>query len=86
MEPVPYTIRASDVDEVLTAYGAPDDVREDARAHIMEQVLDIDDIVRTAPADGTARQEAALAVIEDILIRDGYVDASSREGRLYPPL
>jgi hypothetical protein len=49
MEPVPYRIRAEDVDEVLTAYEASDDVRVEARAYVLRQLVEIDDVVRTAP-------------------------------------
>jgi CBS-domain-containing membrane protein len=48
-DPVPYHIRAEDIDEVLTAYDAPADIREQAREHVMRSVMDIDAIVRTAP-------------------------------------
>ena len=85
MDPVPYTIREEDVEEVLTAYEAPDDIRAAARDHVMKQMTDIDDIVRTAPEqDRGDRQELALAAIEDILIRDGFVDLGADETRLYP--
>lgn len=85
MDPVPYTVREEDVEEVLTAYEAPDDVRPAARDHVMKQITEIDEIVRTAPeGDGNGRQELALAAIEDILIRDGFVDLAADEPRVYP--
>jgi hypothetical protein len=85
MDPVPYTIREEDVEEVLSAYEAPEDIRAAARDHVMKQVVDIDDIVRTTPEqDRGDRQEVALAAIEDILIRDGYVELGADEARLYP--
>jgi hypothetical protein len=85
MDPVPYTIREEDVEEVLTAYETPDDIRAAARDHVMKQVIDIDDIVRTTPErDRGDRQEVALAAIEDILIRDGFVDLAPDETRIYP--
>lgn len=85
MDPVPYTIREADVEEVLTAYETPADTRAAARDHVMKQVMEIDEIVRTAPEQGgNDRQELALAAIEDILIRDGFVDLAADESRIYP--
>jgi hypothetical protein len=105
MEPVPYEIRAEDVDEVLSAYGTPQGARAAARKHVLEQINEIDDIVRTAPELPTERalstrregsvgerpgdqsydrRELALAAIEDILIRDGFIEASPDEKRVYP--
>ncbi|MGQ0563155.1 MAG: hypothetical protein ACT443_14940 [Gemmatimonadota bacterium] len=83
MDPVPYAIREEDIDEVLSAYAAPDAVRAAARDHVMKQVIDIDDIVRTAP-ETDARREVALAAIEDILIRDGLIDMAANETRVFP--
>jgi hypothetical protein len=54
-DPVPYQIRTEDIDEVLTAYDVPDDVRPEAREHVMRHVLDIDAIVRTAPETASDR-------------------------------
>src|SRR5687768_11371860 len=34
VEPVPYEIKEQDIDEVLSAYDAPDDVRQAARQHV----------------------------------------------------
>ncbi len=48
VEPVPYEIRESDVDEVLGAHGVSAD-RDAAFQHIMKHTRDIDEIVRTAP-------------------------------------
>ena len=105
MEPVPYHIREEDIDEVLSAYDTPDDVRSSARAHVMRQVTDIDFIVRTSPENSEAplaelyragqvgdepgdqsydRREVALAAIEDVLIRDGFIEMSADEARIYP--
>lgn len=86
MEPVPYTVREADVDEVLGAYGdLPEDTREAAREHVLRNVLDIDEIVRTAPeAQPQERREAALAAIEDLLIRDGFIDLAADEPRIFP--
>lgn len=83
-EPVPYEIREDDVDEVLSAYDVPDNMRADARRHIMQQVRAIDDVVRTAPENIGDRREVALAAIEDTLIRDGFLDATPDEPRVYP--
>ena len=49
MEPVPYRIRPEDVDEVLTAYETPDNLRDQARAFVFRQLVEMDDTVRTAP-------------------------------------
>ena len=57
MDPVPYTIQADDVDEVLSAYeptdgGAwTDDARLQAHAHVLRHVQELDEVVRTAPED-----------------------------------
>lgn len=57
MDPVPYEIRAEDVDEVLGAYTPadggtwPDELRTAAREHVMRSVTDLDEIVRSAPED-----------------------------------
>jgi hypothetical protein len=99
MDPVPYRIREEDVDEVLSAYDGgcalSADERGEARRHVMRHVLEIDEIVRAAPeerrAPGTRtgeesypRRELALAAIEDLLIRDGFIDASDEEARVFP--
>ena len=114
MDPVPYEIRAEDVDEVLSAYESAsggdwtDDTRNAARRHVMSRVTDIDEIVRSAPEDARdalssrgrhahpesmrpgeqseARRELALAAIEDLLIRDGFIDVTDDEGRVFPAM
>ena len=107
MEPVPYQIRQEDIDEVLSAYDAPDDLRSSAREHVLRQVTDIDFIVRTSPENPEAplaelyragqvgdepgdqsydRREIALAAIEDVLIRDGFIELTADESRIYPIL
>jgi hypothetical protein len=106
LDPVPYRIRDEDIDEVLSEYDTPDDVRSAAHAHVMRHVLDIADIVRTAPETPSSqprlagidfemgsedpgdlspdRREAALAGIEDLLLRDGFLELSAGEQRLFP--
>ena len=83
-EPIPYLLREEDVDEVLSAYAAPDSIRAEAKQHVMRHVLEIDEVVRTAPEDAEERREFALAEIEDLLIKDGFVDAGVDEPRIYP--
>jgi len=83
-DPIPYKISAEDVDEVLSAYGVRDEIRDNARMHVMRRLPDIDDVVRTIPEDFDERREMALAEIEDILINDGYIEASANETRIYP--
>jgi hypothetical protein len=115
MQPIPYEIREDDVDEVLSAYESvgggtyPEEVRKEARRHIMRHVLDINEEVHTVPEDRrvvarvdaedeprsrpltkgpgelpSSRREMALAAIEDLLIRDGYIDATPDEERIFP--
>lgn len=83
-EPIPYFLREEDVDEVLSAYAAPDAVRDEAKHHVMSRIVEIDEVVRTAPEDAEERREFALAEIEDILINEGFVEASVDEPRIYP--
>ncbi|MGH7466709.1 MAG: hypothetical protein ACRENP_01865 [Longimicrobiales bacterium] len=90
MKPVPYAVQSADIDEVLSAYepvggGAwTEEARQDVRAYVMRHVLDLDDATRTAPEDATVRREVALAAIEDLLIRDGLLDITDREKRVFP--
>ena len=57
MDPVPYEIKEDDVDEVLDAYEPtgggdwPEDRREEARAHVMENVLELNETVGSASED-----------------------------------
>jgi hypothetical protein len=66
MEPVPYRIQQEDVDEVLNAYASPgsndfpEDVRAEARRHVLRHVLEIDEVVRAAPEDDEVRPIASV--------------------------
>lgn len=57
MDAVPYEIKEEDIDEVLDAYEPtgggdwPEERREEARAHVMENVLDVNETVRSASED-----------------------------------
>jgi hypothetical protein len=68
MQPIPYEIREDDVDEVLSAWESvggstfTDEVRREARAHVMRHVLDINEEVQTAPED---RRTVARVDAED---------------------
>lgn len=61
MDPVPYEIRVEDVDEVLSAYEpvGGGEWPEEARAHVMRNVLDVDEMVRSASEDASDRLGAA---------------------------
>ena len=59
MDPVPYRIRDEDVDEVLTAYEATDDVRSEARAYVFRRLVDVNEVVRTAPESLDAARRGA---------------------------
>lgn len=89
MEPVPYEIRESDVDEVLGAWQETggrtwtEKQRAAAREHVMSNFVELDQIISTAP-ETPARREMALAAIEDLLIRDGFIDARADERRVFP--
>jgi len=69
MDPVPYEIREEDVDEVLSVYESAgggewsEERREEARAHVMRNVIELDEVVSTAPEDpaGSAMRAAPVA-------------------------
>lgn len=66
MDAVPYEIREEDVDEVLDAYEPtgggewPEDAREEARRHVMQNILEIDETVRSAPEGPDSDAERGL--------------------------
>ncbi len=65
MDPVPYEIKKDDVDEVLDAYEPtgggdwPEERREEARAYVMENVLDLNETVGSAAEDPSDSRGAA---------------------------
>ena len=65
MDPVPYRIRDEDVDEVLTAYEASDDLRSEARAYVFQRLVDVDEVVRTAPESLDAARRGATGDLPD---------------------
>lgn len=79
MEPVPYEIREDDVDEVLGAYGASPETRDDAIRHVMQNVRDIGEIVRTAPETSAESPSLHRDRVEDIGTQAGEQSAARRE-------
>jgi hypothetical protein len=65
MDAVPYEIREEDVDEVLSAYEPvgggewPDEQRQEAREHVMSNVLELVELVRSASEDPSDELGAA---------------------------
>ncbi|HEU5208693.1 MAG TPA: hypothetical protein VFU06_04710 [Longimicrobiales bacterium] len=85
MDPVPYEIRADDIDEVLAAYEPATGWSEQDRAavhrHVMTHVTDLNEIIRTAPeGSGEARLDTRTsAVAEPVGARPGDGSPARRE-------
>ena len=79
MEPVPYEVREEDVDEVLGAYGASADLRDEAVRHVMSRVRDISDMVATAPETSIDTPALHRNVVEPIATRPGDQSTDRRD-------
>lgn len=85
MEPVPYEIRAEDIDEVLNAYEPvgggewSEEDRTDMRAHVMSSILDLDDIVRSVPEESPEEATADASRAGSQSERPGGESAARRE-------
>ncbi len=83
MEPVPYEIRADDIDEVLSAYepasGWTEEQRGTLRSHVMAHVTELDEIVRTAPEREPSRDVRTSAMAQPVSARPGEASAARRE-------
>lgn len=85
MDPVPYEIRAEDIDEVLSAYepatGWSEEERASIHEHVMLHVADLNEIVRTAPegAEGPPRDTRTSAIAQPVNARPGEGSAARRE-------
>lgn len=77
MDPVPYEIREDDIDEVLNAYEPagggdwPEERREEAHAHVMDNVLDLNETVGSASEDPSDALGAAGDRMGDVGDRPG---------------
>jgi hypothetical protein len=84
MDPVPYEIRAEDVDEVLGAHAADswtDERRTQAREHVFRNVSELNESVRTAAEEPmSAAGDPGRAWPEGI--RPGHESPARREAAL----
>ena len=84
MDPVPYEIRAEDVDEVIGAYAADgwtDERRTQAHEHVMRNVSELNESVRTAAEEPlSAASDPGRAHPESI--RPGHESPARREAAL----
>lgn len=85
MDPVPYEIREEDIDEVLSAYesaggdGWSEERRAEARAHVMDNVLDLNQTVGSASEDPSDALGAAGDRMGDVGDRPGDRAPARRE-------
>ena len=71
-----------DIDEIVRA--APEDRRVLPREVAAEAAPRAQPTGLRPGEESYPRRELALAAIEDLLIRDGFIDASDDEGRVFP--
>lgn len=85
MDPVPYEIREEDVDEVLDAYEPtgggdwPEERREEAREHVMRNVLDLNETIGSASEDPSDALGAAGDRMGPVADRPGERSPARRE-------
>jgi hypothetical protein len=71
-----------DIDEIVRA--APEERRGLPRDVSAEDAQRAQPVGIRPGEESWPRREMALAAIEDLLIRDGYIDATEDEGRVFP--